>query len=479
MVKDVLLIVHDVYQDNNEFPSNVGYLASMLENRGFSVEVYCMDVYHYTNRQLVDKLDNNDYKVIGISFLAARFIETVLPLCKLINKYKGDALLVLGGHGASPIPEYMLRKTVADIIVIGEGEETICEIVDNLKNNNVIDESINGIAYLDNDKFIQTKERKPIRRLDDIPMPAYHLFPIDIYSTCKKIPGMVKGDKLLSIITSRGCVNSCTFCYRMIESVRLRSIDNVMKEIKYLYDTYGINSYNMNDELFLISKKRLKKFVDALDEYGLKIKYTANVRADIFDKEMARLLKKSGCTLANIGFESMSQNILDEMKKNTTVEDNTKALDISISEDIPVGLNFIWGFPSDNKKTLMKRVDTIKKYNKYQQMRTIRPVTPYPGCELYYYAIDKGLLDGPEDFFNKFKNSDLITINFTQYPNKLCYKWLLEGNKELIYDYYKNTNGDMIDADGLINDFKMLYKGKLNKFRGSKNYTKNINNTTN
>jgi len=470
--KNVLLIAHDVYQDYNEFPLGIGYLAAMLEKNDFSVEVYCMDVFHYTNKELAEKLSKNEYDVIGVGFMAARFTETIVNLCKAVKEHKKNAWFVLGGPGPSPIPEYMLKKTQADIVAIGESEEIIVDIVKCKTCNQKDLSSIKGIAYRKEKKITVNPRRVPVKKLDELPFPAWHLFPMDIYTTCLHYVGMDKDDKMLSMITSRGCVNRCSFCYRLEKAIRLRSVQNVIDEIIELKKRFGVNCIHMADELFLVSKKRIFEFERLLKENDLEIKYTANARTDIFDREIAESLKRTGCILLNIGFESSSQHVLNRMNKNTTVEQNIRALEISKEVQLHVGLNFIWGFPNDTKESLDGNKELIKKYNQYHQIRTIRPVTPYPGCDLYYEAVDNGLIDGPGDFFDRFKNSDLVTVNFTEFPEKQIYEWLFEVNKNLILDHYTHTNQDISVADEMISNFKNLYDGKTTKFRGARRYAK-------
>ena len=137
-----------------------------------------------------------------------------------------------------------------------------------------------------------------------------------------------------------------------------------------------------------------------------------------------------------------------------------------------MGLNFIWGNFGDTEESLKGNVELIKKYNTYDQIRTIRPVTPYPGADLYYEAIRRNLLTGPEDFFNRFKNSDLFTVNFTDIPLDKCYELLFAANKELITDHYLNTTKDMEVANQLIDDFHRLYFEGDTKFRGVRHYGK-------
>lgn len=466
----VLFIVHDVYQDFNHFPSGVGYLAAVLKNYGAEVKIYNQDVFHYTNDQLERFLQKEHFDLIGIGFLAARFKETIEPLCNIVNQYKKNAWLVLGGHGPSPIPKYILKETDANIVAIGECEDTIVDLL-RCKTEHGNLSKIKGIAYKEGDEIYVNERRKPIRDLDTLPFPEWSLFPMEEYTTCIKYPGMDDQEKILAITTSRGCINRCTFCYRMEKGIRFRSVKNVAEEIIFLKENYGVTFFYMLDELFTYPRKRMFEFHDELEKNDLKIKYRCSARVDVIDEEVAQVLKESGCQFLNFGMESSDQRVLDLMNKNITVEQNIQAAEIARKVGIGFGLNFIWGNIGDTEESLKNNVKMIKKYNLYHQLRTIRPVTPYPGSELYYQAIDRGLLSGPKDFFKKFKNSDLMLVNFTDIPEDRFYKFLFEANKELIKDHYENTTKDMDKAQKLINDFRSLYfEGKI-RFRGARRYS--------
>lgn len=465
----VLFIIHDVYQDDNAFPLGPAYLAACLNKAGHKVETYCMDVFHYTNEELAAFLDNNEYDLIGMGFLAARFNETVRDVCKVVNEHKKNAWFQLGGHGPSAIPEYVLEETQADIIGMGECEETIVELLECKLNGGDLAE-VKGIAYRQNDFIRVNPRREPIKKLDTIPFPLWEVFPMEKYVGAIKEAFAVE-EKTFAIISSRGCVNKCNFCYRMEKGIRVRSIDNVVEEIKILYKKYGVSVFDFQDELFVLSKERIRRFNELLAENNINIKYTANCRADIFDEEMAILLKEGGCNFLNIGFESVSQDVLNFINKNTTVEENIKAAEIASKVGINIGLNFIWGELGDSEETLMKSVEFIKKYNTYSQVRTVRPVTPYPGCDLYYYGIEKGLIKDAGDFFEKFKNSDLVTFNFTDMTEQQMYEALYKANKELVLDHFEHTSKDMEAANEILNGFYNLYFKGETKFRGARQYT--------
>ena len=467
----VLFIIHDLYQEDNYFPLGLGYMAAVLKKSDVEVLIYCQDLFHYTNDELAKFLEENEFDIIGVGFLAARFKETIESLCTVINEHKKNAWLFLGGPGPSPIPEYVLEKTKADIVVIGEAEETIVELL-KCKLEKGDCSQIKGIAYRSPEGIMVNERRKPLAELDSLPFPEWSLFPMEKYIGCLKLYGADDKDVAFSIITSRGCVNRCSFCYRMEKGVRVRSLKNVVEEMKILNRTYGVNYFEIEDELFVLSKKRILEFRDVLNQESLKIKFYCQARVDLFDEEIAKAIEEAGCQFVNFGMESSDQNVLNLMNKNTTVEQNIKAAEIASKTGLGLGLNFIWGNIGDTEESLKGNVELIKKYNTYDQIRTIRPVTPYPGCDLYYEAIQKGLLTGPEDFFDKFKNSDLFTVNFTDIPEDKFYKLLFEANKELIIDHFSHTTKDMEEGNRLIKDFYNLYfKGGTN-FRGARHYEK-------
>jgi len=124
--------------------------------------------------------------------------------------------------------------------------------------------------------------------------------------------------------------------------------------------------------------------------------------------------------------------------------------------------NIIFGNVGDTRESLRKSLNLLKDYNDYGQLRAIRPVTPYPGSPLYYEAIKRGLLSGPEDFYAKHKNVELLTVNFTDIPDEEFHRLMHEANKEIITDYYEHLKGRVID------NFRRVYFDRDYNFRGAR-----------
>ena len=473
-----LIVVHDNHQEGNVFPLGAAYIASMLRDQGVNVQVYCMDVFHYTNEDLVEVINNNNFDFIMLGFMVPRFKRTVRALCETIDKHKNkNTWFVLGGFGPSAIPEYTIEKTGADLICIGESEHTIVEVAycklhstDNTISGSEL-QKVKGIVYKDNEgNFITTEKRPKNKKLDDLPFPAWDLFPMDIYTTNLKFFDSEEGERIFPIVSTRGCTDKCSFCFRLETGIRSRSPESILSEMKALKQKYNVNYFYFVDELAIISKKQILKLTSAIQEELSSIHYRMDCRVTLFDDEIAAALKASGCSFLNIGFESSSQDVLNQMNKRATVEQNLSAVEMAQKHGIGVGLNFIWGMPGDTKETMINNAEFIKKYTQYEQIRTIRPVSPYPGSPLYYLAISQGALEGAEDFFEKFKNSDRYMVNFTEMDYSEIYESLLEVNRDLIFDFFKNTDGDLEKAELMVTELSELYNNEDYVYTGPRQY---------
>ncbi|MFA5317542.1 MAG: radical SAM protein, partial [Dehalococcoidales bacterium] len=194
---------------------------------------------------------------------------------------------------------------------------------------------------------------------------------------------------------------------------------------------------------------------------GLGIKWSCNGRLNYAKPDVLKLMKRSGCLFINYGIEAMDDRILKNMQKALTTGQIVEGIKSTITEGISPGFNIIFGNIGENAETLRKGVEFLLEYDDGAQLRTIRPVTPYPGSALYYHAIEKGLLKDCEDFYeNKHMNSDLMAVNFTDMTDDEYHMALFEANKRLMENYYRKKTAAMIE------EAKNLYLNKNVNFRG-------------
>jgi len=457
----ILLIVYDNDSYIHWFPQGIAYIAAVLKNAGHEVTIYNQDFHHYPDEHLTRYLDTKNFDVVGLSFIAGYYqYKKAILISEAINRSTRRPFYIIGGHGPTPEPEFFMRKTNADAIVMGEGEETILELIKSLEDKTNLG-SVRGIAYNDNNKCVVNERRQVIADIDSIPFPAYELFPMEYYRLMR-MPHCTNSDFIFPILSGRGCTFKCNFCYRMDEGFRPRSSESIIEEIELLKKDYGVTYIAFGDELLMSSKKRTIHLCDEFIKHGLNIKWDCNGRLNYATKEVLDRMKKAGCVYINYGVEAYDDQILRNMGKGLTTKQIKRGIEATIESGITPASNIIFGNIGENRATLQKGLDFLLKYHaKDAEMRTIRPVTPYPGTKLYYHAIEKGLLKDCEDFYeNKHTNSDLLAINFTDLTDEEFHKCLLDANNVLISNYYKNVLESTLDqAERLYIDHDPDFRG--------------------
>ena len=215
------------------------------------------------------------------------------------------------------------------------------------------------------------------------------------------------------------------------KGIRFRPVDNIIEELKKYIRDYEVNYVVFWDELFMFSERRVAEITEAILNENIKINYWCTGRLNIVNPRILKMLKESGCKYIDYGIEQYA--------------------------GINIAFNIIFGNIGDTRESLRKSVDLLKKYNDYGQLRVIRPITP-----LYNIAIERGLLTGPEDFYIKHKNVELLTVNFTDIPDSEFNELMFVTNKEIIMDYYNNIANEMIE------NFYDVYFNNDIGFRGAR-----------
>ncbi len=462
-----LLIVYDNESYIHWFPQGLAYIASALRNAGHEVKIYSQDINHYPESHLTEYLDSNNFDIVCMSAIAGYYqYKRLLAISESINKSRNrnKFYYIIGGHASSPEPKYFLLKTKADFAVIGEGEKTITELIDYIIDKDYGDNrksvtKIKGIAYRDHQAVFINERRPLIKDIDSIPYPAYDLFDMNYYRLLR-MPHCTNRDFVMPMLSGRGCTFKCNFCYRMDKGFRPRSPESIISEINLLKKNYGITYIAFSDELLMSSKKRTNEICNKFIDEKLNIKWDCNGRLNYATPSVLQLMKEAGCVFINYGIESVDNAVLKNMNKHLTVEQIKTGVENTLNSGISPGLNIIWGNIGDTRETLRKGVKFLNNYSDNSQMRTVRPVTPYPGSELYYYAIKKGLIKDCEDFYKKHVNSDLATVQFTDLSDEEFHKALFSANSLLIDEYFNR------ESIKFQSQAEQLYMNHDTSFRG-------------
>lgn len=435
----VLFVTQDQYDKFPNFTFGPAYLAAVLENNDYEVEIFHGTCLHLGPKDLARfLLARKPFDFIGIGYLS-NYVHDVIDHIRAIREVSPSSKVILGGNGFSPLPGFYLAKTGADYGISGEAENSMLNLLNALVCNQPI-ENLPSISFRDGSEIFVSKLREPVPDIKSIPWPAYHLYPLDLYIRYTST-GYHKGRKSFFLLTSRGCPYTCNFCYRLEEGHRYRPFADVLGELQFLTDRYGITDFWISDELFMTSKKYVKEFcanlISAMDGGLLpRIVWSTTGRFNIVDKEVAEAMAAAGCTKILYGLESGDSKVLEIMNKKMTEEMMRRGIQITKDAGMSVSLPCMFGNIGETEQSIARTVKILLDC-KPDEDRLIRPVTPYPGSPLYEYALKKGLLKDHEEFFQLSRNPDLLTINFTEMTNEKFYQVLYNANEELIDGYHK------------------------------------------
>lgn len=356
-------------------PLGIGYLASAVRNKGFSVDIFDMGPEKLFVQDILEEIEQHQVQVVGISSFVANH-GNGLRIAQHVKEKYPDVTVVMGGPHASFIAEEVLRTGYVDIVSLFEGELTFPEIVNAVINKKPLD-NILGISYLQEEKIITTGARPLIENLDDIAFPAWDLYKLNRYTQ----PGV--------LLTGRGCPYKCIFCAASVVSgarYRMRSTKNVVDEIEFLYNKYNITHYFFGDDTFTADETHCVDICREIRRRGLKIKWEAEARANTVNDFVASEMVKAGCKHVQIGAESGDNYILKTIGKNITTDTIEKAVKTFLKHGTTVVCSFILGNPEDTAETMDKTIEfaiRIKKMAPGFSTCKFSLLTPLPGTPVY------------------------------------------------------------------------------------------------
>lgn len=436
------------------FPLGMAYVSSSLKKAGINVK--CINTNH-DNRELADVLFGAivDYKIDvvmtgGMSVMFSQ-INDVVSISKTV---KPNIITIVGGPIATCDPELALRNMEIDYCVLEEGEITAVSLAQALITGKET-ESVEGIAYLGEDgQFIKTLPRVAIEPLDELPFPDYEGFEFTEYLKVadsdsplfKAMGNMVPA----SIITSRSCPFSCTFCYHPLgKKYRQRTLDNVFEELDILIGKYNVNFIDVMDELFSINKVRMYEFAERIKKYN--IKWQCQLRVNDVNDELLEILKSSGLSAISYGVESIDNNVLKSMLKKTTKEKIEKALELTRKAKIMVVANLLFGDVEDSEETISGYIKWKLKNKQYPL--NLVPIKLVPDAPLYRQAIERGKITNKFDFMrNKFPYLNMTKMDDDSYHRRISE--ILNINQ---YDVRMFLVGKMLFSDVVGINKKNMY----------------------
>jgi radical SAM superfamily enzyme YgiQ (UPF0313 family) len=363
-------------------PLGILYISAYLEQHGVDNDVF--DTTFSTKHKFRQYLLEHQPKIIGI-YANLMTKLNVLESIQYINENLPNSKIILGGPDVRYNAENYLNSG-ADFVVLGEGEETMLELIHTI--NNTVDVSIpkdildkiRGISFLHEGKRIETLERDKIKDLDALPVPNRKKIDLHLYLDAWK---KFHGTNAISVSTMRGCPYTCKWCSRAVYglSYRRRSPEKVAQELEMIKRDHNPDTLWFVDDVFTISHKWLTAFRDELKKRDVIIPYECITRADRMNEDVIKMLKETGCFRVWIGAESGSQRVIDLMDRRVDVNQVRDMIKLTKQFGIQTGTFIMLGYPGETEADIEETIKHLKESN--PDHFTITVAYPIKGTELY------------------------------------------------------------------------------------------------
>jgi len=425
------------------YPMWLAYGAGSLQKAGNDVVLIDSITKNWTHDDVRQWLMEHQPGMI-VCATSTPSIGLDLQIADIAKEISPDITTVfVGVHVSAESVGTLESCKAADAVVIGEYDYTLVELSEKVASNDKDWKSVKGLAWRDGDKIIVNEPRPYIQDLDELPMVAEvyhkHLNYKDYFYSILRWPEV-------TVITGRGCDHHCIYCVypqnMTGHKVRYRSIDNVLDEWEYVEKNFdGVKELFIEDDAMTLDRERLRKLMARKIERGIKIGFTANSRADV-DLETLKWMKKGGCRLLCVGFESGNQTILNNMGKRLKLEQSRQFVKDAKKAGVMIHGCFLVGLPGETRETLEETLKFAKELT--PDTAQFFPLMVYPGTAAYKWAKE---------------NDYLITENYSKWLNE-------EGMHNCVVEREDLTNRELVEfCDRARREFYLRPRYIVFKFR--------------
>ena len=402
------------WDNPRNFPTGLGLVAARLRNAGYRVAVIDVNGLRLSDEEVLAEIERYDPKVVGIGGLITTY-GWIKRMSHQIRQARPQSWIVLGGSVGTSIVETALRRLDVDAIAVAEADDTVLELMKALRANGPL-EKVAGLAFLRDGQVVRTAKRALIENLDDLPFPAWEMFPMEAY-LANPVVGVGRD---MDIISSRGCPFSCEYCYRIFgRKFRGRGAEHVVGEIRALQRNYDIDFVSFQDDCFVVDKQRVHAICDLLDRKGMSrsLRWSCTGRVSVCDADMLKRMRASGCVSVSYGIESGSEKILEAMGKGVTLAQTKEAINNTRAVGMRCPVSFMIGYPGETRETVLETVEFCREMN--IPLTSLMFTCPYPGTALYekLFGANRSV-DQEEKLVLKMGDAVDLTINLTEMSDK-------------------------------------------------------------
>lgn len=388
-----IVLMHPRVGDMDELRSSPALPLSLLHAASLVSSEFEVDIVDMRRgpgwREKLKEVTGPETLLVGVTAFTGPMILWNLEMVKEAKKHT-DAPVVWGGIHATMEPRSTLADPACDIVVIGEGEETLLELARALKNNTPL-EKIRGIAFMRDGEMVTTPSRE-LLDLETMPEIPYELVDVSGY-----MPTYM-GRKSLYFQSSRGCPHACTYCYNPgfnRRKWRAQSAGKTLERLRHVVEKYGVEDVYFVDDNIFLDLERDKKLVEGIKELGItwQIQGVDVIRIKKLDDDFIESLRASGLLRLTIGVESGCPRIRKLMGKAGSVDDIKETFRRLSKHDIIVFANLLGGVPTETAEELKQTSDLMLELLEIHPGACNSPVyiyTPYPGTRMYELACREG-----------------------------------------------------------------------------------------
>jgi anaerobic magnesium-protoporphyrin IX monomethyl ester cyclase len=435
-------------------PLGVTYVAAAFAAAGAEVKILDYIVSRYTPEKLKAELDAFQPDAVGATSVTLNFYGAA-DIVRTAKRHNPDIVTMMGGpHVSFDAENTLTAYPEIDLIVRGEGEQTIAELTPHLKDRDAW-AGIKGITFRQNGRLVATPQREFIDDLDTLPLPARHLLPLSRYQAL---------GYPISIITSRGCPYSCIFCQgrRMVgKKVRKRSAARIVDEIEQIL-SYGINRINVADDLFASDKAKVMEVCGEIQKRGLSFTWSAFARVNTVDRETLQIMKDTGCDSVSFGVESGNPEMLKRIRKNITLDQVRQAVRLCNEVGMLAHTSFVVGLPGESMETLE---ETKQFAGSLGSLYGYHFLAPFPGTTVRE-EVDRYDLEILTHDWSRYDANSAIVRTSALSPEQInafvgeFESAINEGWEKQVRGYYEKTNShtENLQVEGT---FKMRFVYRL------------------
>jgi anaerobic magnesium-protoporphyrin IX monomethyl ester cyclase len=365
-------------------PMGLALIAAVLEKHGFTASVLDANLLRLKPEEIPSRIADAD--IVGLTAMTPT-IGAAMRIARHVKRAMPNVTIILGGGHATLLPKETLSSIPeVDILVVGEGENTVVRLLEALEHGKQLD-GVPGISYRQGNQIVHNQASQEDIDLDSLPFLAYHLLPWRSY---RPHPPHGRAYPFAALITSRGCPYQCSYCSKPIFGSRFRaqSPDRVMSEITYYREQFATREIAFYDDVFTLDKERAHAIADEIIKSGIKVGWTCETRVNLVDGELLRHMREAGCYGISYGIETASPEILDSLNKGISPRMVQEAVRLSKEAGLETTGYFMLGCPGETTETIEATIKFAKDLGLDFAQFSI--TVPFPGTKLYAEYLKNG-----------------------------------------------------------------------------------------